>query len=241
VALRAGYRGVLALKRPMRVERVVELGVVPVSCIVASAALARKAKLNVRGILAVLEVGRMAGVALRGRSGEAVVGMAGNAVERCVGSGKCVAGVPEVIELGAEPVIHGMTALARGGELHADVVDDGRAVVLLVAGIAIGGEARELTSCRVLMALIAGSYGVSAYEREAVGVIANLLRDLPSRNRVAAFAICAELTAMNVCVAICTVRACVLEDQACVALHAANFGVHAAQRISCLIVVELRV
>ena len=91
------------------------------------------------------------------------------------------------------------------------------------------------------MALIAGGNCVRAHQREAIVVIADGLRDLPSGDGVAAFTICAELAAMNVCVAISTMRACILEDQACVALHAADLGVHAAQRITRLIVIELGV
>jgi hypothetical protein len=78
------------------------------------------------------------------------------------------------------------------------------------------------------MALVARGNCVRANQGKAIRVIANCLGDLPSGNGVAAFAICAELAAMNVCVAISTVGTCILEEQACVALRASDFGVHAA-------------
>ena|SRR5579863_5346888 len=56
---------------------------------------------------------------------------------------------------------------------------------------------------------------------------------------MATFAVCAELPAMNVRMAIGTVAADLFEDQADMALGARNLGVHPAQRIARLIVVEL--
>ena len=58
---------------------------------------------------------------------------------------------------------------------------------------------------------------------------------------MAAFAVRAELTTMNVSMAISAMSAGVLEDQAGMALGAGHLLMHAAQRISRMVVVELRI
>jgi len=58
---------------------------------------------------------------------------------------------------------------------------------------------------------------------------------------MAAFAVCTELAAMDVSVAVGTVCTHVLEHQAGVASGASNFLVHAAERVAGLVVIELGV
>lgn len=70
-------------------------------------------------------------------------------------------------------------------------------------------------------------------------MIANRLRgDQPALYRMAVLAVGAELTAMNVRMAIRAVLTYVLEDEACMALGACNLAMHAAQRVAGLIVIE---
>lgn len=77
-------------------------------------------------------------------------------------------------------------------------------------------------------------------QREPILVIANLFeRDLPAFHGVATLAIGSELTAMNIGVTICARGADFFEDQAGVALGARNLGVHAAQGVAGLVVIEL--
>jgi hypothetical protein len=79
-----------------------------------------------------------------------------------------------------------------------------------------------------------------ANQWESIQVIADILiRHLPTLHRVAVLAVRSKLPAMNVCMAVSTVIAHLVENQAAVALGAGDFLVHATQRISGLVVVEL--
>jgi len=81
---------------------------------------------------------------------------------------------------------------------------------------------------------------VGADEREAILVVANLReRSLPSFDGVTAFAVGAELAAMDVGVAVCAAGADIFECEAHVAFGARQLGVHAAQRVTGLIMIEL--
>lgn len=81
-----------------------------------------------------------------------------------------------------------------------------------------------------------------ANQREAVlMVLDRVYRDLPTLYRVATLAVCAELTAMNVCVAIRALLTYILEDQTGMTFAAAYFFVHAAQGIPRLVMVKLGV
>lgn len=92
------------------------------------------------------------------------------------------------------------------------------------------------------MAIFAREHRMRADERKAIQVIADVfVRDLPALHGMAVFAVCTELPAMNVCVAVRTVLAHVFEDQARVTFGAGHLLVHAAQRVACLIVIEFGV
>jgi hypothetical protein len=83
-------------------------------------------------------------------------------------------------------------------------------------------------------------HGMRADQWKAILVITDLLqRDLPTYNGVAAFAVGAELPAMNVGMTIGTMGADVFENQAGVAFGAGHLLMHTAQGISGLVVVEL--
>ena len=92
------------------------------------------------------------------------------------------------------------------------------------------------------MALIALNKCVRAYQGESIVVVLDCLDvDLPALDRVAALAIGAELAAVNVCMTLGALRACLAEHQVRVALRAGDFCVHPAQRIAGRVVIELRI
>jgi hypothetical protein len=112
------------------------------------------------------------------------------------------------------------------------VIDDRGQEVLLMARVAGGGQSRKLPGGRVLVARITLDQGMRANQGEAVGVILNgLQRNLPPFHGVATGAIGAELAFVDVRVTIGALRTDVLENKTGVALHAAHFFMHAAQRI----------
>lgn len=82
---------------------------------------------------------------------------------------------------------------------------------------------------------------VRAQQWEAILVLLQFAgAHLPSVDGVAAFAIRAELVAMNVGVAIGTARAGVFKDKIRVALGAGNFRVRSTQRERSAVVIEFR-
>lgn len=73
-------------------------------------------------------------------------------------------------------------------------------------------------------------------------MILNILdRYLPSPHGMTLFTICAKLATMNIRVAVGTALAHIPEHQAGVALRAGHLGMHAAERISRLVVIEFRI
>src|ERR1700731_1621967 len=110
-----------------------------------------------------------------------------------------------------------------------------------MAGNAFGGKTLELTHCRALVAVLALHRGVSAEQREAILVIFDLLNGIiPTENGVALCAVRAHFPLVNIGVAILTIFAYVREYRFYVALRALNFLMHAAERISCFIVIKFR-
>lgn len=81
-----------------------------------------------------------------------------------------------------------------------------------------------------------------SYQREPVLVVLDRIgRYLPALYRVTALAVCPELAAVNVGVAVSALRTHTLEHQARMTLGASHLFMHPAQRITGLIVIELRV
>ncbi len=108
-----------------------------------------------------------------------------------------------------------------------------------VAGIALRGHRLELAVGRALVAGIAVHRGVRSGQREAVVVLLDLLdRHLPAADRVALLAIGSQLPLVNVRVAVLASLSDIGEHRLDVALDAGHRLVHAAQRISRLIVIE---
>lgn len=92
------------------------------------------------------------------------------------------------------------------------------------------------------MAIVALQHRVGADQGKPVLVILNLLqRHLPASYRVATLAIRTKLPAMYVRMTVRATAADFLEDQTYMALGARDFGMHAAQRITRLIMVEFRI
>lgn len=92
------------------------------------------------------------------------------------------------------------------------------------------------------MTFIALNRCVSAKERKAILVILYLLdRSIPSADGMALRAVRTELSAMDISVAVGASLADVGENRFDVALGAAHFLVHAAERVGGLVVIELHV
>lgn len=82
---------------------------------------------------------------------------------------------------------------------------------------------------------------MAPYEREAILVLLDSLdRNAPATDRVALFAICAHLPAVNVCMAIGALGSRVTEYKTGVALAARYVFVKTAQWILRFVVIELR-
>ena len=241
VALRAGQRGMHAGKGIVGVKRVIKGGIEPVGGVVAGAAVMREIDLDVGWIDGGDEILLVAREARGRRSLEDVVDVACRAGQSEMAAGEGVPGHLEVVKPCVEPGVHGVAGFTRSGEAGRCVVEDRSLEVLLMAGVAGGGEADELAGRGVLVAVLALQQRMRADERETVLVILNLGGgNLPAIDGVAFFAVCAELAVMNVGVAIGALRAHLAEDEACVAPGAVNLLVHAAQRITGVIVIELR-
>lgn len=110
----------------------------------------------------------------------------------------------------------------------------------LMARIAHRGHDLEFAVGRVLVAGIAIDGSVRAGQREAIIVLLNILgRHSPSADSVALLTICAQLALMNIGMAVLAARAHIAENRFDVALRTSHILVHTAQRIACLVVIEL--
>ena len=110
-----------------------------------------------------------------------------------------------------------------------------------MTGVALRRHCLELAAGCALVAGIAIDGCVGSGQREAVVVLLHLLnRNLPSADGVALLAVGAELTLVNVGMAVLAALADAGEYRLHVTLYAGHRGVHAGQRIFRLIVIELR-
>jgi len=108
-----------------------------------------------------------------------------------------------------------------------------------VAGRACRRKPQVISDCGVCMTLLTLHYGVRSQQRKSVEMLLNRLdRHLPAENRVALRAVGAELSAVNVSVAIGAVLANVGKNRLGVASRAGYFFVHAAKRVPRGVVVE---
>ena len=203
----------------------------------------RKVCRDVIGVCRTLKILQV--TANAGRAGQVVVvvGVAVGALpwRHCMSAGQRKSH-RRVIELRIQPVVGGVATVARSGELGADVVGIGRPrEIRRVARIALRGHRLKLAIGRALMAGVAVDCGVRPGQREPVIVLLDLLnRNLPAAHRVALLAIRSQLPLMNISVAVLTSLSDVGEHGLHVALNAGHGLVHAAQRVSRLIVIEFR-
>jgi hypothetical protein len=103
----------------------------------------------------------------------------------------------------------------------------------------LGREPLELSRGGARVARFAVHGGVRADQRKAILVVANRRHGyLPSFDAMTRFAIRAELTTVNVRVAVRAFLSDVRKDQSAVALGALHFFVHASQRVARLVVVK---
>ena len=108
-----------------------------------------------------------------------------------------------------------------------------------VTGHTSSRESQVLPHGGALVTLVAFHHRMRSEQRKSVEVILDgLHRHVPAAHRVALGTIGAELTAMNIGVAVRAVLADIGEDGPEVALRAVNFFVHSAKRISRGVVVE---
>lgn len=135
-----------------------------------------------------------------------------------------------------------MALLATGREAGRDMVGRGRLLIRSrVAGIALERKSLKLSGGRALVAAVALQRGMSSNQGKPVLVISDgLYRNLPAFDRVAAFAVCTHLAAMNVGVAIGTPRAGVGKDWFHVALRTGHVFVQTKQRVGCFAVIKFR-
>src|SRR5579864_8615504 len=245
VALRAGHADVRTRQRELGKGVVIESRRIPRAGAVAGLAGCGEASLGVRWVAGLVEIRHVAAHATGRRVRELAAGVTGVAIQaRMRPSQRKIGWRPRMVKLRAQPVVHGVALVARGGEVEQDVVQPGRLRVdeiALMAGVALRGEALELADGRTLVAGVAVDDGVGAYQREAIKVLIDLLnRNVPSRHGVALFAVGTHLALVNVGVAVSTLRSDIREDRLDVALRASHAFVHAAQRILGGVVIELR-
>jgi len=207
-------------------------------------AILRKTQCYVVGIRRPLKILQVAGHA--GRVGDVVIVID---VALDTGHGGVSAGQWEscgaVVELGVEPGVHTVALLAgcdrEYGLVGRVVRIRGLLVGVGMAGVALGGEPRELPGRGSFVASLAIYHGVRAQQGKTVLVILHRLDgNVPSFDGVTLLALGAELAAMDVSVAVRALGADVGEHQFGVALHTSHVLVQAAQGIARLIVIEFR-
>jgi len=208
--------------------------------VVAGLAGLREGQGNVIGIRAFLIVGQVTAHAVGKRALKSSPGMAGIAVQCGVGADQRKSSELQVVELGPQPIVHAMALLAARRKTAADVVGLGGLKVLRMARVALSRKALELTDGRAGVARGTIQRRMRTHQGKAVLVLINLLhRDLPSLDGVALFTGRAKLAFVDIGVAVGALLAHVGEHRLGVALGATDSLVHAAQRKSGLVMVEL--
>ncbi len=155
-------------QRIVGVQRMVELCIGPGGSRMANGAVAWQAKLHMRRVVALGEIAGMAGITLGRSALEYIIDVARCTTQRCMRSSERIARVFQVVKFGVEPTVHGVAGLAGSGELESDVIDNRREEIFLMAGEAVGGQARELAARRTFVALCALHHGMRANQRESV-------------------------------------------------------------------------
>jgi hypothetical protein len=221
---------------------VIEAGRLPRRRVVTVLASLRKSQGNVIGIAGLSEVCEVAADATRRRPLIFPADVATCAVQRGVCPGKREAGHLEVVEACAQPARNRMALFASDREAGRNVIGSGGLLVRSrVARVALKRKSLEPAGRGVLVATVTLQSGMSADQRETVLMVPDRLhRHLPSLYGVAASAIRSHLPAVDIGMAVRTIRAGVREYRLRVALRAREILVHAAQRKFCSVVIEFR-
>jgi hypothetical protein len=148
----------------------------------------------------------------------------------------------QVIEFCAQPGVDAVALLTLGGETRSHVIGLGGLLIgALVTGITLNGKSLELPNCLALMTVRTLQSGMSSHERETIVVFPHPLEnDAPSFDGMALCAVGPHLAAMNVGVAVGTVRSGVREHRLGMTLGTSHSLVQAAKRIFRRVVIELR-
>lgn len=133
VALRACYGCVRPSQWIVRVECVIKACCGPVRGRVTSAAVMREPELHMRRIITARKIRRVARITSGRRSRKHVIDVACGARKRRMHTCQCVARILQVVKLGVEPAVHGMTAFACRRKAKTDMINYFRRKVLLVA------------------------------------------------------------------------------------------------------------
>lgn len=168
--------------------------------------------------------------------------VAGGAVEGGVHSGESEPGEFQVIEFRAQPSVDAVALLTLNGKSRGHVIGLGGLLIgALVTGITLNGKSLELPNCFALMTVCTLQSGMASHQRETIIVFPHPLQnDVPSLHRMALCAVSPHLPAMNVGVAVGTVRSGVREHRLGMTLGTSHSLVQAAKRIFRGVVIELR-
>lgn len=240
VALAALQVGVAAGQRESH-RVVIESGRLPRGRRVTLLASLREPQRNVVRVTRLLEIRQVAAHAGRGRPLVFPADVTGRAVQARVHSRQREAGVLQVIELGAQPGIDGVTLFALGGKPAGHVI---RRVCLLVgvlvARVALNRQPLELADRGALMAIRAIQAGVSADQRKPVFVVPRQLQgDVPPFHGVTLFT-APHSSAMDVCMAVGATGSRVRKHWFGMALRATHALVQAAQGKARFVMIEFR-
>lgn len=211
----------------------------PGRCRMACLALRGNARLHVIRTRRSVEIRGVAAEAIRRCSCESPIDVAGCAIKRCVRASKRKPGNLQMIEFRAKPRIGRVAGLAFGPKRG--MVRHRLLQIRHMTRNAFGREPGELALGPALVAIDALKRRVRAKQRKPVHVLLNLLRvKIPALNGVALFAIRSKLPAMNIRVAIRTMRAGVRKNETRMAFRAVHILVHAEQWKLCAVVIKFR-
>jgi len=188
------------------------------------------------------EIRQVAADTIRRRAFEFSPDVASRAPERGVHSGQRKPGEFQVIKFHSKPIVHAVALFARSREACGHVAGTGGVLIVgCMAGVALRCQPLELPSRCAFVAGVTFQGGMCAEQREAILVLLDLLYcHLPSLDRVALCTIGSKLALMNVGVAVGAFLTHVGKDRLDVALGTSHVLVHAAKRVSCLIVIKFR-
>jgi len=241
VALRARNGGVRAGQLELGEGGVVEFCPGPACHRMAQHTILREASTHVVRILRRSEILQMATDTVGAGPLEFSANVTHDAVQLRMHACKRETRESSVIEGRPEPGVHGVALLASSRQSRRAVIQhhclqEG----LSVAGNAFRRESLELAGGHAFVAGITGDRGMRAHQGEAVLMLAHGLQgNSPALHRVALLALCAELAAMNVRMAIRALGSDVGEHEADMALRAGNPPMKSPQRVMRLVMIEL--